>query len=87
MEVHMKYNLRRKKTNEKSPKKVVEMKKVAKTKRTSENPPKKVPERNNVEPHRQKTPKILQRENQIEISSTKQPSAPSHRTHMDKPKV
>jgi hypothetical protein len=57
MEFHRHYNLRRKKENENS------LKKADETKKASENPPKKVLERNNVEPHTQKTPEILQREN------------------------
>jgi hypothetical protein len=85
MEVHRQYNLRRKRENDNPPKKVVETKKATETKRivetkkTSENSPKKVPERNNVESPAQKTPEILQRENQTEVSSTSQPRAPGHR--------
>jgi len=58
----MQYNLRSKKANDNSPKKVVETKKVTETKRivetkkTSETPPKKVPERNNVESPTKRTP-------------------------------
>jgi hypothetical protein len=93
MEVHRQYNLRRKKENDNPPKKVVETKKATETKRivetkkTSETSPKKVPKRNNVESPAKRTPKILQRENQTEVSSTSQPSAPAHRTPMDKPEV
>jgi hypothetical protein len=93
MEVHRQYNLRRKKENENPPKKVAETKKATETKRivetkkTSKTSPKKVPERNNVESPAKRTPKILQRENQTEVSSTSQPSAPAHRTPMDKPEV
>jgi hypothetical protein len=81
MEVHRQYNLRRKKENENSPKKAVE------TKKASENPPKKVPGRNNVESPTQKTPEILKRESQTEVSSTIQTSAPGHRAPTDKLEV
>jgi hypothetical protein len=93
MEVHRQYNLRSKKENDNPPKKVVETKKatetreIVETKKTSETSPKKVPERNNVESPAKRNPKILQRSNQTEVSSTSQPSASAHRTLMDKPEV
>jgi hypothetical protein len=92
MEVHRQYNLRRKKANDNPPKKAAETKKATKEdtveiKKTSETSPNKVPERNNVESPAKRTPKILQRENQTEVSSTSQPSVSSHRTPMDKPEV
>jgi hypothetical protein len=69
MEVHMQYNLRRKRVNDNPPKKTVETKKgnetkkIVETKKTSENPPKKILERNNVE---SSTPKLLKLLRQIE---------------------
>jgi hypothetical protein len=90
MEVHRQYNLRSKKANDNPPKKTVETKKVVETKKTSENPPKKILERNNVEASTPKSPKILQRENQTEVSSigqTSQPRTSGHRIPTDKPEV
>jgi CRISPR/Cas system CSM-associated protein Csm2 small subunit len=55
MEFHRQCNLRSKKENENSWKKVVE------TKKASENLPKKIPRQNNVESPVQKTPEILKR--------------------------
>jgi len=81
MEVHRKYNLRSKKTNENSPKK------AADTKKTSENPPKKSPGRNDAESFAQKTLEIIKRTSQIEVSSTIQIGALVHRVSMDKSEV
>jgi hypothetical protein len=96
MEVHKQYNLRSKRENDNPPKKTAETKKgnetkkIAETKRTSENPPKKLLERNNVESSTPRSPKIIQRENQTEVSSisqTSQPRASGYRVPTDKPEV
>jgi ribonuclease HI len=96
MEVHRQYNLRSKRENDNPPKKTVETKKgnetkkIVETKKTSENPPKKILERNNVESSTPKSPEILQRENQTEVSSisqTSQPRASGYRVPTDKPEV
>ena len=81
MEVHRQYNLRSKKANENSPKKVVE------TKKTSENLPKKTPEWNDIESLLQKPPEILKRTSRIEVSSTIQIGALVHRVSINKSEV
>jgi hypothetical protein len=68
-------------------KKATEIERIVKNKKTSESSPKKVPEWKNVESPAKRTPDILQREKQIEVSSTSQPSAPAPRTLMDKPEM
>jgi hypothetical protein len=61
MEVHRKYNLRSKKTDENSPKKVTEMKKVVETKKSPKLSTKKIPEKSNDEAPAKKNFTILKR--------------------------
>jgi hypothetical protein len=49
MDVHRQYNLRSKKIDENSPKKIIEMKKIVDTKKFPEPSTKKIPEKGNVE--------------------------------------
>jgi hypothetical protein len=90
MEVHRQYNLIRKKVNDNPPKKTVETKKaietkrIVETKKTSKTSPKKVPKRNSIESPTKKSPDILQRTNQTEVSSTSQPRFSTQRISMDK---
>ena len=61
MEIHRQYNLRINKTDENSPKKVTETKKVVETKKSPEPSTKKIPEKGNVEAPTKRNLTIVQR--------------------------
>jgi len=84
MEVHKKYNLRSKKTNENPPKKVIETKKIVETKKTSEPSTRKIPEKGNVESLAKRNPTILQRSRQTKVSLIIQPSTSAQKTMVDR---
>ena len=84
MEVHRKYNLRSKKTDENSPKKVTETKKVVETKKAPEPSTKKIHEKGNAEAPTKINLTILQRSTQTKVSSTNPPNTSSQKTMVDK---
>jgi hypothetical protein len=84
MEVHGQYNLRSKKTDENSPKKVTETKKTVETKKTPEPSTKNIPKKGNVETTAKRNLTILQRSTQIEVSSTNQPNTSAQKTMVDR---
>ena len=70
MEVHKQYNLRSKKIDENSPKKITKMKKIVETKKALEPSTKKILEKGIIEAPAKRNPTILQRSTQNEVSST-----------------
>jgi hypothetical protein len=74
LEVHREYNLRSKKTEGSSPKKIIETKKVTETKKASEPSAEKNPEKSTAEVPAKKSLTILKISSQPEVSPTNPPN-------------
>jgi hypothetical protein len=84
MEVHRQYNLRSKKTDENSPKKVTETKKTFQTKKAPKPSTKKILEKGNAETPLKRNPTILQRSTQTDVSSTNRPNTSTQKPMVDR---
>jgi hypothetical protein len=84
LEVHRQYNLQSKKTEGSSPKKTIETKKVTETKKASKPSTEKIPEKSTVEVPVKKSPTILKRSSQPEVSPTNPPNTSGHKSMVDK---
>jgi hypothetical protein len=93
LEVHRQYNLRSKKTEGNSPKKMTETKKVVENKNTSEPSAEKTPEKStapeksNVDAPVKKNLTILKRPSQPEVSPINPPSTSEQKNMVDKPEL
>jgi hypothetical protein len=85
LEVHRQYNLRSKKIEGGSPKKMIETKKVVETKKAPKPSAEKIPEKSTVEILVKKNLTILKRSSQPEVSPTTPPNTSSQKSVVDKP--
>ena len=74
LEVHRQYNLRSKKTEGSSPKKMIETKKVVETKKAYEPSAEKIPEKSNAEVPAKRNLTIMKRSSQSKVSSINPPN-------------
>jgi hypothetical protein len=84
LEVHRQYNLRSKKTDGSSPKKMTEMKNIVETQKYPEPFAEKIPEKGNAEVPTKRNLTIMKISSQTEVSSTNPPNTLGQKIVVDK---